>query len=85
MNIEQYINSHKDKAAARRKLAVAVGRSEITIRSWANGNRFPGREIWSLIVRVTKGKITIKDLIAASDVQQAKERGKRARPEKLVA
>jgi DNA-binding transcriptional regulator YdaS (Cro superfamily) len=62
MNINEYINSFSDKASARIVLAEAVGVKEVTVRSWANGNRHPYRKVWPDIVKATNGAVTVSDL-----------------------
>lgn len=64
MNINEYINSFPDKVKARCDLAEAIGYEEVTVRSWANGNRHPGRKIWPAIEIATDGKVTTADLAA---------------------
>lgn len=63
MNINEYINSSDNKAEARRILAANLGIKEVTVRSWANGNRHPNRRIWAAIVSATNGAVTITDLM----------------------
>jgi DNA-binding transcriptional regulator YdaS (Cro superfamily) len=63
MNIKQYIESHPNKAEARQKLADDIGYEEVTVRSWANGNRFPSRKAMKLVFKATKGKVTVKEMI----------------------
>lgn len=63
MNIKDFIDSSSNKTEARIQLAAALGIKEVTVRSWANGNRHPKRKIWKKIVEVTEGKITINDLV----------------------
>ncbi len=62
MDINEYINKSPNKAEARKALAHAIGRKEVTIRSWANGIRYPARKIWPEIVSASSGLITIHDL-----------------------
>lgn len=63
MKLSEYINLHKNKSEARETLAQAIGCEEVTVRSWANGNRFPHRKWWKSIELATKGKVTIADMV----------------------
>lgn len=63
MKIKEYINSSSNKAEARRLLAEALGMKEVTIRSWANGNRHPSSKIWREIEKATGGAVKAIDLI----------------------
>jgi len=65
MNIREFIESSSNKAAARQELADLIGVEEVTVRSWANGNRHPRRKLWNTIVSVTDGAITLHDLASS--------------------
>ncbi len=52
-------------------LAAKLGVSEVTVRSWANGNRSPRRKLLKAIVLATDGKVTIDSLIDDDDKGQA--------------
>ena len=70
MNINEYINSSPNKAEARRKLAVSVGKKEVTVRSWANGTRHPSRGVWPKIIYATNGLVTITDLSGVASYEK---------------
>ena len=63
MKLNEYIASFDNRMEARKNLAEALGVSEITVRSWANGNRHPDRKKLAAIVKATGGSVTIHDLI----------------------
>jgi len=66
MTIYEYINSFENKGEAYKALANALGRSEVTVRSWANGNRYPGRKLWRDIEVATDRRVTATDLLHGS-------------------
>ena len=63
MKINEYINLAPNRASARRELAHALGKKEVTVRSWANGTRHPARSAWPKIFQATNGLVTVNDLI----------------------
>lgn len=76
MNIKAFIDSSSNKTEARRNLAALLDVEEVTVRSWANGNRHPNRKIWKKIVEATEGAITIADLADPTHEHQAQSTGK---------
>lgn len=63
MNLKSFIDSHTDKAEARKKLAEKLDVAEVTIRSWANGNRKPSALAAKNIERATNGAVLAKQLL----------------------
>jgi DNA-binding transcriptional regulator YdaS (Cro superfamily) len=63
MNLSNFIDSHPNKSEARRNLADKLGVAEVTVRSWANGNRKPSALAAKNIERATGGKVTAAQLL----------------------
>jgi DNA-binding transcriptional regulator YdaS (Cro superfamily) len=55
------------KKKAREVLAGKIGVKEITIRSWANGNRSPSKKHLQRLERATNGEVKAADFLVDSE------------------
>jgi DNA-binding transcriptional regulator YdaS (Cro superfamily) len=64
MTLQEYINSFpkNERFRLRKRIAEEVGVVEITVRSWANGNRKPGATQVIKIVNATDHAVSASDL-----------------------
>lgn len=59
-----FIDKHSSKSKARAFLASQLGVSEVTIRSWANGNRSPSKRFLEKIEEVTGGEVKVSHFLS---------------------
>jgi transcriptional regulator with XRE-family HTH domain len=62
--LRTFINKQpSSKKKAREELAQKIGVEEITIRSWANGNRSPSKKYLQRIEQATNGEVKATDFL----------------------
>ena len=63
MKLSEYINTtFPNKKTAFDHLAKDLGCSRFTVKSWADGSRFPHRKWWAAIQTATDGSVTVADM-----------------------
>jgi DNA-binding transcriptional regulator YdaS (Cro superfamily) len=63
-----FIDKQPSKAKARQAIAEKIGVKEVTVRSWANGNRSPSKKHLQSLEQATNGEVKAVDFLADQEI-----------------